>query len=157
MSDSDKVKLYPAWKQVEADLIASGVQDGATISMDYLRNALGLQDPRELMGEDALREQSQFNFAMGELKASLLTNHRIALRLVPAVGYMVVPPADQTKLAIKDNGAEVLNALRRAVQSVSHVRTDALSDEQRKENADAQAKLITLSTFARKRLTGGES
>lgn len=150
--NTEEVKLYPAWRQLEADILASGVKDGETISMDYMRSALGLRDPRELMGEEALREQAQFNFAMGELKDSLTTNHRIVLRLVPGVGYMVTPPQDQTRLALKDHGSEVFNALSRAVQKVTHIRTDALTDEQLRENADAQAKLATLTAIARKRL-----
>jgi hypothetical protein len=149
---SEEVKLYPAWRQLESDLLAMGLQDGATISMESIRIALGLRDPRELMGEEALREQAQFNFAMGELKDSLLTNHRIALRLVPAVGYMVTPPEDQTRLALKDHGAEVLAAMQKMGQKLTHLRTEKLTDDQRKANADAQAKLATLHALTQRRL-----
>lgn len=144
-----ELKLYPAWRQVERDLLDKGLPDGSTVPMDYLRSALGLRDPKTLDGEAALREQAQFNFSMGELKESLLTNHRIVLRLVPSVGYMVTPPEDQTRLAMKDHGAEVFNALQRAAQKITHVRVDQLTDDQRRENVDAQAKISSLRSMVR--------
>lgn len=146
-------KLYPAWRQVEADLLAAGLTDGQTIAMDYLRAGLGVSDPRDLTdGNEVLRQQAHFNFAMGSLKESLLTNHRILLRLVEGVGYMVVPANEQTRLTLKDRGAEIANALSRAVAEVSFVRTEQLTDAERKENADAQAKLGALRALTRKRL-----
>lgn len=155
MSDA-QVKLYPAWRELERKLIAAGLPDGSTIPMQFIRDALGLRDPKGLDGESALREQAQFNFAMGELKESLLSNHRIALRLVPSVGYIVTPPEDQTRLALKDHGSEVCNALHRAVQKVTFVRMDGLTEEQRKENTDAQAKLVSLRGLVGKRLASLE-
>jgi hypothetical protein len=152
MKPEADLKLYPAWRQVERDLLASGLPDGSTVPMEYLRASLGLRDPKTLNGDEALREQAHFNFAMGELKESLLTNHRISLRLVPAVGYMVTPPEDQTRMAMKDHGAEVMNALLRAEQKVTHVRAEQLTNEQRRENADALAKLSSLRALNRKRL-----
>lgn len=154
MSDPDPTKLYPAWRQLERDLIDQGLQDGSTIPMDQLRRGLGLRDPRSMQGTDVLREQAQFNFAMGELMASLLEHHRVKLRLVDGVGYMVVRPEDQTKLSLKDRGAEVANALTKAVREVTHVRTECLSDQQRRENVDALAKLTSLRTMATARLKG---
>lgn len=146
---TEPLRLYPAWRQVEAELLAAGLQDGATIPMQYLRKALGVQDPRELDGDEALREQLQFNRAMGWLCDSLLKNYRIKLRVVPTVGYMVVPPDEQTFLAVKERGAEMQNALRRGLDEVTYVRTELLNDQQRRENADAQAKLAALSSVAK--------
>ena len=147
------VKLYPAWRQVETDLLAAGLRDGETIPMDYLRAGFGVQDPRTMTdGAEVLRQQALFNFALGELSASLLENHCIKLRLVECVGYMVVPPADQTRLAMKDRGAEMVNALAKAEREVKYVRTDALTDAERKENADALARLVQVRSMTRKKL-----
>lgn len=154
-NESPAPKLYPAWRQVERDLMARGLRDGETIPMDYLRAGFGVSDPRDLSdGLEVLRQQAMFNFALGELAASLLENHRIKLRLVESVGYMVVPPDQQTRLALKDRSAEVANALARGMREVTFVRTEGLSDEQRKEMADAQAKFGSLQAITRKRLSG---
>jgi hypothetical protein len=148
-------KLYPAWRQLERDLLDAGLPDGSTIAMDYLRQRLGLRDPHELHGDDVLREQAQFNFAMGALMASLLEGHRIKLRLVEGVGYMVVPPEDQTRLTLKDRGSEVASALSKAFREVTHVRTEALTEDQRRENADAIAKIGALRAMAAKQIPYG--
>lgn len=150
--DEPEMKLYPAWRQVEADLLARGLQDGEIISMDYLRAGFGVEDPRTLNGAEALRQHGVFNFSLGELSASLLENHRIKLRLVDCVGYMVVPPGEQTRLSLRDRRAELNNALNRAVREVTYIRTETLTDEQRKENADAQAKFGMLRSMVKKKL-----
>lgn len=146
------LKLYPAWRQVEADLLAQGLQDGATIPMDYLRAGFGVKDPRDLNGLEAMQHQMQFNFAIGELCESLLENHRIKLRLVEGVGYMVIPPGEQTRLALKDRGAEVVNALNKLARETSFIRVEQLTEDERKANADAQAKVGALRAMVRKRL-----
>lgn len=151
-SDRDGMKLYPAWRQVESDLLARGLKDGETIPMDYLRAGFGVEDPRDLNGLEAMQQQMLFNFAIGELCQSLLENHRIKLRLVEGVGYMVIPPNEQTRLALKDRGAEIANALSKAVREVSFIRTEELTDDERRANADAQAKFGVLQTMVRKKL-----
>ena len=121
--------------------------------MAYLRNCLGIEDPRTVSdGAEALRQQAQFNFAIGELIASLLENHRTLLRLVAGVGYMVVPPDEQTRRAIQERGAEISRILQRAELEVTHIRSELLTDSQRKENSDAAAKLGALRRLADKRL-----
>ncbi len=152
MSEDAQPLLYPAWRQLERDLLDAGLPDGATIPMDRLRSGLGVRDPATLNGADVMREQLQFNSAMGSLMASLLENHRIKLRLVEGVGYMVVPPEDQTRLAIKERGAEVQNVIEKAFRDVTYVRTEALTDEQRRENADAVAKFASLGLMTKERL-----
>jgi hypothetical protein len=147
------MKLYPAWRQVEADLMARGMKDGETIPMDLLRAGFGVEDPRTMTdGIEVLRQQALFNFSLGELKASLLENHRIQLRLVEGVGYMVVPPSEQTRLTMKDRGSEIMNALTKAEREVTYIREDELTDEQRKENADARARMGQLRSLVRKRV-----
>ena len=150
--DEPGMKLYPAWRQVEADLLARGLNDGEIIPMDYLRAGFGVEDPRTLNGAEALRQHGLFNFSLGELAASLLENHRTKLRLVDCVGYMVVPPEDQTRLSMQDRRAEISNALNRAVRDVTYVRTEQLTNEQRKENADAMAKFGMLRSMVKKKL-----
>lgn len=150
MSD---LKLYPAWRQVESELMARGMQDGETIPMDYLRAGFGVQDPRTMTdGIEVLRQQALFNFSLGELKASLLENHRVQLRLVEGVGYMVVPPSDQTRLSMKDRGAEIVNAITKAEREVTYIREDGLTESQRKENTDARARMGHLKSIVRKRI-----
>ena len=138
--------------------MARGIKDGEIIPMDYLRKSFGLKDPRTTMsGIEALQQQMAFNFAIGELKACMLENHRIQLRIVEGVGYMAVPPADQTRLAMKDRGAEVVNALAKAEREVKFIREEELTDEQRRENIDARVRLGHIMAMAKKKLSGGDN
>jgi hypothetical protein len=153
MSD-DELKIYPAWRRVEAELMSGGLSDGEIIAMDYLRKSFGLKDPREATsGHEALQQQMAFNFIIGELKASMLENHSILLRIVEGVGYMAVAPGDQTRLTMKDRGSEVLNALVKANREVSYIRDEALTDEQRRENIDARVRLGHIMSMAKKKLS----
>jgi hypothetical protein len=146
------LRLYPAWRQAESDLIARGLRDGEVISMAWLKHAFGIIDATDIAEHD--RNRMLFNAQIGELKASLLENHRIDLRVVDSVGYMVVPPDQQTDRAMKDRGAEVLRAMHQLTRQLTYVRTEMLTDDQRKANADAQAKVGKLLALTRRRIGG---
>lgn len=146
----EEVKLYPPWRQAEADLLAQGLKDGSVIPMQWLRDAFGITEAATLADHD--RNRMLFNSQIGELKAGLLENHRIDLRLVEGVGYMVIPPDQQTSRAMKDRGDEMARLLDKLQRQVTYVRTEALTDAQRAENADACAKVGALVSMSRKHL-----
>lgn len=145
-----EAKLYPAWRQAEADLLARGMHDGEVISMAWLKAAFGITDATDVAQHD--RNRMLFNAQIGELKASLLEGHMIDLRVVDGVGYMVMPPDQQTGRAMADRGAEVTRALCQLMRQITYVRSELLTDEQRKQNADAQAKVGQLMSMTRKKL-----
>jgi hypothetical protein len=151
-----ETKLYPAWRQLEEDLMARGLKDGETIPMRYLRDALGLSglNSEDLSASEALRQQALFNFAMGDLKRSLLENHRIMLRLVEGVGYMVVPPAKQAPIAARARGAEIANAIAAAERETRQVRHELLTDEERRQATNLHARFASLALMTRERLKG---
>jgi hypothetical protein len=149
----DEVKLFPAWRQVEADLMAQGLVDGSVIPMQWLRDAFGIAEAQTVAEHD--RNRMLFNSMIGELKASLLENHCIDLRVVDGVGYMVVPPDQQTGRAMKDRSDEIMRVMDKLRRQVTYVRTAQLTDSQRAENASAQAKVAALCAMNRQRLGVG--
>ena len=152
MSEDVPLKLYPAWRQVQADLMNAGLQDGRVITDAYLCESFGLSPPTT--AEDAEKFRALFNFQAGQLCDGLLREHRILLRRVTNIGYVVVPPQDQTKVSMDSGASEMLRAFERASLRVRYVRTESLDDSQLKENADAAAKLGALGSMMRKRLKG---
>lgn len=144
------LRLYPAWRQAEQDLLAMGLRDGEVVSMEWLKAAFGIVDATDVAEHD--RNRMLFNSQIGELKASLLEGHRIDLRLVDGVGYMVVPPDQQTERAMKDRGAEVTRSLVQLSRQLLFVRSEQLTEDQRRANADAQAKVGQLLAMTRRRL-----
>ena len=151
-TEAGDVRLYPPWRQAEHDLLAMGMRDGEVVSMAWLKAAFGIVDATDVAQHD--RNRMLFNAQIGELKASLLEGHRIDLRVVDGVGYMVVPPDQQTDRAMKDRGAEVTRSLVQLSRQLLFVRSDQLSEDQRRANADAQAKVGQLLSMTRRRLGG---
>lgn len=150
---SDEVRLFPAWRQAERDLLARGLRDGEVIPMAWFRDAFGIpeSDNNTSIAEHE-RRRMLFNTLIGNLCESLLVDHATKLRLVPGVGYMVVPPDQQTRFALRDRGAEVLRAVGHLCREIQHVRLDQLTDSQRAENADALAKAGRLRQLLTRRL-----
>ena len=110
----------------------------------------GIDEPKTIPEADKarLRFLSQFN----NLRDALLTKHRLMLRPIDGIGYRVVHPEHQTETAVKDRGAAIKRELSHLVQELSHVRTEALTDDQRKVNADALSKMGTLAGLVGKQL-----
>lgn len=150
MSEEQSPKLFPAWRQAEADLIAQGVTFGGLITDEWLREAFGVKEPKTIA--DAQRNDLVMLRQTECLRESLLENRNMMLRRVQGVGYTVVMPQQQTKLAVEDRTKEVKSALRKMAREISHVEVAALDDAQRKENVDAQAKLGQLRSMFRKQL-----
>lgn len=143
-------KLFPAWRQAERDLLASGVTYGSLITTEWLREAFGLREPKGIA--EFQRNELVMLRQTHELSASLLENHRMMLVTVRGVGYTVVPPEKQTAVAMERRTKEIKAALSKLAREVSFVNTEQLTDSQRKENADAQAKLGALRSLVRKQL-----
>ncbi len=150
-----EVKLYPAWRQAEADLLASGMTYGSIVADDWLRSAFGLP-PRKSERTVAEFEKNELVFLrqITALKESLLEGRKMLLVDEPGVGYRVALPEEQTKLSMHRRTREVKSAMAKLVREVTNVNVQLLTDDQRKENADAIAKLGALRAVMRKQLKG---
>jgi hypothetical protein len=150
MTDPDKLPLYPAWRQAEADLIEQGITEGSLITDEWLDHALDIRPPQTVAAVQ--RTQLYRLSQVSALRDSLLKNHRMMLRRTEGVGYTVIPAADQTRVAMRDRTDEIKRGLLKLAEEISHVKTETLTDAQRKENSDAIAKLATLRGMVRKQL-----
>lgn len=152
--ESEQTKLYPAWRQAEKDLLASGFTYGSLVTQEWLDEAFGIQQPATIAEyqkcELVRLRQTQ------ELRDSLLENHRILLAPVRGVGFTAVPPEKQTSTALQMRTREVKSALCKLAREISHVELSKLDDAQRQENADAQAKLGSLRAIVQKQLKGAD-
>lgn len=148
--DSTEPKLSPAWRQAEKDLLANGLTYGSLIEHEWLDNAFGIK-PAQTVSQYQRNELIRLR-QLQDLQASLLENHKMMLAPVRGVGYSVVPPEKQTALSLDRRGKEVRAALAKMARELSHVNSALLTDDQRKENTDAMAKLGQLRTITRKKL-----
>lgn len=150
--EDQQPKLYPAWRQAEADLIAQGLSFGSIVTDDFLREAFGIKPARTINEHE--KNKLVFLRQITALKDSLLETRKMLLVDEPGVGYRVALPEEQTRLTVHRRGKEIKRALSKMVREVTHVDTARLNDGQRKENADALAKLGGLRRMARKQLKG---
>lgn len=148
----DAPKLYPAWRQAEADLLANGLTYGSLVTDDFLNAAFGILPPRTIAEYE--KNKLVFLRQFTALKDSLLEGRKMMLVAEPGVGYRVAMPEEQTKLAMHIRTREVKNALRKMFAEVKNVDTSRLTDAQRQEHADAVAKMGALRRMASKQLQG---
>lgn len=155
MTTPDNIKLYPSWRQALNELELSGIAPGQVIEKNWLESVFGITPAQTIA--DAERNRALFRSSIWELRNSLLTKHKLMLRAIDGVGYRVIDPDKQTDIALRDRGSEVTRALGKLYEEVSFVRTDLLTDEQRKANVDAVAKVGVLMGMTRKQLSFGGS
>lgn len=147
-----EVKLFPAWKQAVQDFLAE-FKYGDIVSHDWLVARFGLPLPDDHMSAAAFQaRQFEWLSSIEGFKTTLLNDHQVLLQSVRGEGYRWVPPAEQTKAATRDFERDATKAFRNAGTRLRHVRLGELSDDQRRENVDALAKLSHLRGSVRKEL-----
>jgi len=145
-------KLYPAWRQAEADLLADGLAHGSIITRETLEAAFGITPAKSV--QQHISNELIYLRQTTALRESLLENQKMMLVSEPGVGFRVAMPEEQTKLAMHQRTREVKAAMQKLVREITNVNTTLLADDQRKENADAQAQIGALRTMVRKQLKG---
>ena len=153
-TDEDPIEDFvptPRWRHALRVLVARGLADGDTIDKSELVKLFGLAEP--VTAADQQKFQLDYMAQMIPLRDELLEEHRIALRTMHGESaYEVLPPQQQTDYAMKEGQRELARAIRRMAKTVAYVRHEELTDEQRRANADAQARIAMLAGMMRKRL-----
>jgi hypothetical protein len=148
-SDSEEpLKLSPPWREALRVLIARGLQDATVIERAELITLFELKTPNTAaeQQEFQLKWLSQFSAFRDEL----LEDHSLALRsLHGECSYQVVPAMQQTDLAIQEAQKQMKRALRNQIRMLTFIRQEDLTNEERRKNADAQAKAAMLAGMIR--------
>lgn len=148
MEGDDEFRLSPAWKHALRVLLDRGLHDGCILEKTELVELFGLRKP--ITAADQERFQLDFMRQFGELRDELLEEHRLALRTMHGESsYQVIPPNTQTDHAVGEGLKEMKRAARKMVRTLAFVRHEQLTDEERRKNADAQAKAAMLSGMIR--------
>jgi hypothetical protein len=127
------------WKFAVKDLVASKPKPGTVIKREWLLEIFGLNEPTSWTRD----EWEKFNFAwlynMEKMRDTLLEEHCIDIRKLPRVGYEVIAPKDQTRIAMREGMNEIAKALTKTARRVLHVDTKQLSERGKRENLEALA------------------
>lgn len=141
--DDPNVELYPSWRQALVNFREAGYAFGDILPKSWLYEQFecaGLNDPK-ITWEQAQKLQLRLLSQFTPFREALLDQDQIDLQSVPGVGYELVPPADQSRRAVKDTLHDVQKAVRKGVARATNVNTALLTAEQRREHADNLARL----------------
>jgi len=146
--------LFPAWRQAVRDFLAE-FKYGDLVPHSWLEQRFGmpsLRDSQQLTAQEFANRQFAWLSNIESFKAELLRDHQVCLASVRGEGFRWVPPQEQTRLATTIFEREARKAFASAGQRLKNLRADELSDEQRRENVDAVAKIASLRRMSRKAL-----
>ena len=146
MADGD-LQLLPEWRQAVKDFLAAGFSEGDVVSHAWLEEHFRMVPVIEdapMLPADWNKRQFAWLRNIEALRAELLEKHQIFLDSVIGQGYRLVPPREQTSAAQDKFERESKKSFRRAATTLRHIRMSELTDEERKENIDAVAKLSML-------------
>ena len=137
-----EIKLYPSWKQAVKTLLISGLSYGDTITRETIIELCEIAYPKTV--EEKTRFDLQVLQATSAIKDALLTQNNMMLVTTRDGAYRVVMPKEQTAYAIRTGVKTIAKEFQRMALGVQHVNTAMLSPDERRKNADAQAKLTML-------------
>ena len=138
----------PRWRQA-AEEFAETCEPGTVITENWKIEKFGITRPRIGSVEDWQRYQFDMLQAFESFRKVLLLQYDIYLEPIGRHAHAVVPPAQQTDAAWAKRTRAVGKELAALRRELDHVRLAALSDEQRKENADKKARASKLATLFR--------
>lgn len=151
MADAD-LKLFPAWKQAVQDFLAEFAY-GDVVPHDWLVERFGIPQRDEKMSAAAFQaRQFEWLASIEGFKTTLLHDHQVLLQSVRGEGYRWIPPAEQTSVATREFERDAGRAFRTVGARLRQVRTGELTDDQRRANVDALAKVSQLRGVTRKAL-----
>ena len=149
----DNLTLHPRWRQAVQDFLAE-FKYGDLVAHDWLEDHFGLPvvDGNKLTAAQFRERQFEWLGSIEAFKAELLREHQVMLQSVRGKGYRWTLPHEQTAIAVRDFEDDVRRAFKTTGQRLRNVRVNELTDDQRRENVDAVAKISALRGTVRKQL-----
>jgi len=143
-----EMRLSPPWKRALRVLVERGLEYGQVIHKSELCELFGLPEP--ITAPVQKNFDLEFSHQFSALREELLEKHRLDLRtMLSESSYEVVPPSVQTGLALSEGLQELRLATRKMARRLTCIRHEELTDDERRKNADAQAKAAMLNGMIR--------
>lgn len=151
---SEEMKKFPAWKQAVSEFLAE-FNYGDMVTHAWMEQRFGMPSITEshrLTAEQFRERQFEWLANVEAFKAALLKEHQVCLQSVRGEGYRWVPPHEQTGVAVKEFESSARKVFRTAGNKLRNLRHLELTDEQRRANMDAIAKVSALTGMTGKAL-----
>ena len=149
-----ELKKSPSWKQAANEFL-DDFKYGDMVTHAWMEQRFGMPSITEShrMTVEQFRER-QFEWLANveAFKAEVLKEHQVCLQSVRGEGYRWVPPHEQTSVAVKEFESSVSRVFRTAGNKLRNLRHLELTDDQRRSNMDAIAKVSALTGMSNKAL-----
>lgn len=150
MSDTPQeaeLRLFPLWREAVKRMLAAGLTYGSTIEREQIAKLCEIRQPT------SIAEAEKYSLALlrctSAIKEELLVEHNMLLATNNDGTYRVIAPKDQTGYAIRRGVGAIAKEMQNMALMVQHTDVAKLTDEERRKNADAQAKISTLADMVR--------
>ena len=146
-----ELEKYPAWRNALVSFRQAKFPYGHIVTHEWLFEAFGLTMPQaETPWAKAKQAQLEYMTNVIHLREVLQLEDLLYLETEHTVGYRIVAPSEQTAHAMAVASRRVLKALKSAARAVSYIRQDELTDQQRRENMDARAKISSVTGLTKR-------
>lgn len=149
-----ELQKFPAWKQAVSEFLEA-YKYGDMVTHAWMEQRFGMpsiDDTQRLTAEQFRDRQFEWLANVEAFKAALLKDHQVCLQSVRGEGYRWVPPHEQTGVAVKEFESSARKLFRNAGNKLRNLRHLELTDDQRRSNMDAIAKVSALSGMTGKAL-----
>lgn len=152
---SEQLSKYPAWKEAlerfRSALEADEFKYDSIVPHEWLFEAFGLQMPDDKMPwAKAKKVQLEYMAQFVRFREAVQLEDLLYLEAERSLGYRIVPPNEQTQKAMERCSVEMSKALKAAARAVGNIRTQELSDQQKRENLDARAKISSIAGLSKR-------
>lgn len=149
---NDTVTRLPSWRQAVDDFLRE-FQYGDMVPLSWLEvrfDLVSVEDSQRLTAEQFRDRQFAWLASIEQFKDCLLREHQVLLQSVRGRGYRWVPPHEQTGITVREFEQGARKLFRMTGNRLRNLRHTELTDDQRRESADALTKLSTLRGMARR-------
>lgn len=151
MIDDSKIELYPSWRQAVEKFKESGKTFGDVLTHACLFEWFGLTMPERTTPHEVAKKAEVDFFARFEaFRLTMLEDMQIDLDNIRGVGWLIVPPDEQSDRALNDGMVEIEKAHRKALRRAIYTNTSLLSAEKRRVHADNIARIAALGSLYRR-------
>ena len=126
---------------------------GDIITKIWLIEKFSIKVPSYGTQKDFDAANFEFLQNMEGFKLCLLETHKMLLTSVRGVGYSIVHPTSQSDHAMLKLKEAMASEIKKAVNILTHVNTDLLSQDDIKKRDEHQGKIAALAAFSRKRIS----
>lgn len=147
----ERLERYPAWKEALELFRAENFPYGHILTHEWLYDAFQIQMPLEnTPWRIAKVTQIEYMENVIRFREALQLEDLLYLETEWKVGYRIVSPSEQTARAMALASARMNKALRGAARAVGNIRTQELSEQERRENTDARAKISSIAGLTKR-------